>query len=58
MKNKVALEEHVATERVLFSNDHPFESMKEASDWFDACDIGDHDREAIGYRNARRLFKL
>lgn len=50
--------EELGTERVLFSTDYPFESMKEASDWFDACEIGENDREAIGYRNARRLFKL
>jgi predicted TIM-barrel fold metal-dependent hydrolase len=50
--------EELGAERVLFSTDHPFESMKEASDWFDACEIGENDREAIGYRNARRLFKL
>jgi gamma-resorcylate decarboxylase len=50
--------EELGTERVMFSTDHPFESMKEAADWFDACEIGENDREAIGYRNARRLFKL
>jgi len=55
MRNAMA---ELGTERVLFSTDHPFESMREASDWFDACEIGENDREAIGYRNARRLFKL
>lgn len=50
--------EELGTERVLFSTDHPFESMTEASRWFDACEIGENDREAIGYRNARRLFNL
>lgn len=50
--------EEMGTERVLFSTDHPSESMREASDWFDACEIGENDRESIGYRNARRLFNL
>ncbi len=50
--------EEMGTQRVLFSTDHPFESMQEASNWFDACEIGENDREAIGYRNARHLFKL
>lgn len=55
MRNAMA---ELGTERVLFATDHPFESMSEASDWFDACEIGENDREAIGYRNARRLFGL
>lgn len=55
MRNAMA---ELGTERVLFSTDHPFESMTEASNWFDACEIGENDREAIGSGNARRLFRL
>lgn len=50
--------EELGTERVLFSTDHPFESMKEAADWSDACEIGENDREAIAYGDASRLFNL
>ncbi|NIJ08154.1 2,3-dihydroxybenzoate decarboxylase [Sphingomonas vulcanisoli] len=50
--------EEMGTARVLFSSDYPFEEMEEAATWFDAAEIGENDREAIGRDNARRLFKL
>jgi 2,3-dihydroxybenzoate decarboxylase len=50
--------EELGTARVLFSADYPFEDMEEAAAWFDAAEIGENDREAIGRENARRLFKL
>ena len=50
--------EEIGTDRVLFSTDYPFESMEEASGWFDAAEIGDNDREKIGRRNAAQLFSL
>ena len=37
-----------------FSSDYPFEEMEEASEWFNAAEIG----EKIGRENAKRLFKL
>jgi predicted TIM-barrel fold metal-dependent hydrolase len=55
MRNAMA---RLRTERVLFATDHPFESINGASDWLDACAVGENDREAIGVRNARRLFRL
>ncbi|HKY81173.1 MAG TPA: amidohydrolase family protein [Sphingobium sp.] len=50
--------EEMGTDRVLFSSDYPFEEMEEAALWFDAAEIGENDREAIGRNNARRLFKI
>jgi 2,3-dihydroxybenzoate decarboxylase len=50
--------EEMGVQRVLFSSDYPFEEMEEAATWFDAAEIGENDREAIGRDNARRLFKL
>jgi len=52
------VQEEMGTERVMFSTDHPFEDMDEASTWFDNAEIGENDREAIGRNNAARLFKL
>jgi 2,3-dihydroxybenzoate decarboxylase len=46
----------VGVDRVLYSTDYPWESMHEASDWFDNADISDNDRLRIGSTNARTLF--
>jgi predicted TIM-barrel fold metal-dependent hydrolase len=46
----------VGVDRVLYSTDYPWESMREASDWFDNADISDNDRLRIGSTNARALF--
>jgi predicted TIM-barrel fold metal-dependent hydrolase len=50
--------DEIGADRVLFSSDYPFEEMEEASQWFDAAEIGENDREKIGRENAKRLFKL
>jgi hypothetical protein len=49
MRNAI---EELGTARVLF-----FEEMEEAASWFDAAEIGENDREAIGRDNAKRLFR-
>jgi 2,3-dihydroxybenzoate decarboxylase len=46
----------MGVDRVLFSSDYPYESMREASDWFDNAAINENDRAKIGHTNARRLF--
>jgi gamma-resorcylate decarboxylase len=46
----------LGVEHVLFSSDYPYESMREAADWFDNADISAADRQLIGHDNARRLF--
>ncbi|MFI9272092.1 amidohydrolase family protein [Kitasatospora sp. NPDC052896] len=46
----------MGSDRVLYSSDYPYESMREASDWFDTAAISDNDRIKIGHTNARRLF--
>ena len=48
----------VGVERVLFSVDYPFESMKDGSEWFNKADISEADRLTIGRTNAIKLFKL
>jgi gamma-resorcylate decarboxylase len=46
----------VGADRVLFSSDYPYESMREAADWFDHAAISENDRVKIGHSNARLLF--
>ena len=43
---------------VMFSVDHPFESMAEASTWLDDAPISHDLREKISWRNASRILKL
>jgi predicted TIM-barrel fold metal-dependent hydrolase len=46
----------LGADHILFSTDYPYESMREAADWFDNVDISEADRQQIGQANARRLF--
>jgi predicted TIM-barrel fold metal-dependent hydrolase len=48
----------VGIDRILFSSDYPYESMREAGAWFDAAAISDADRQQIGRTNAEKLFRL
>lgn len=48
----------LGADRVLFSSDYPYESMREAADWFDTASIGEADRLKIGRTNAQRFFRL
>ena len=48
----------VGIDKVLFSADYPFESNKDAADWFDGLEIAAADKEKIGRTNAIKLFKL
>lgn len=48
----------VGADRVLFSVDHPYESMYELASWFDECPISENDRHKIGRTNAEHLFGI
>lgn len=48
----------IGADRVMFSADWPFENLDHATAWFDAAPIDESDRQKIGWKNARRLFKL
>ena len=48
----------VGVERILFSVDYPFEDTVDATSWFDAAEISEADRRAIGRDNALRLFGI
>jgi predicted TIM-barrel fold metal-dependent hydrolase len=45
-------------DRLLFSVDHPYETMEEQSDWFDGLPISESDRSKIGRGNALELLRL
>lgn len=48
----------VGSDHILFSTDWPFETVDDASRWFDTCTISELDRAKIGRRNAIDLFRL
>jgi gamma-resorcylate decarboxylase len=48
----------IGSDRVMFSSDWPFESIKDAAVWFDSASISENDRLKIGRKNAQRLFAL
>jgi 2,3-dihydroxybenzoate decarboxylase len=43
---------------VMYSVDYPFESMTEAAEWIDACQLGAHVRAKVERENAQALLKL
>ena len=46
------------TENVTFSVDYPYESIAEMRAWFESIPVSDETWKDIGYRNAKRIFKL
>ncbi|KAG6354139.1 hypothetical protein INS49_004743 [Diaporthe citri] len=50
--------EQIGIERCMFSIDYPYDSVKEAQDWWKGVDLPPTDKEAVARRNAIRIFKL
>jgi predicted TIM-barrel fold metal-dependent hydrolase len=48
----------VGVDRVAFSTDHPFGSMRAAREFLDHLPLTQHDRACISYRNAERLLGM
>jgi predicted TIM-barrel fold metal-dependent hydrolase len=48
----------IGIDRVLFTTDHPYGSMKAARPFFDQMPINANDREKIAHLNAERLLGL
>jgi len=48
----------MSTDRIMFSTDYPYETMKQNSDWFDNIPFSDIDKQKMGRTNAMQLFKL
>jgi uncharacterized protein len=48
----------VGVERIMFSTDHPYQSMAEGRAFLDRLPVSDADRERIAHGNAERLFGI
>lgn len=44
--------------RLIGSTDYPYDSVKEAQDWWKGLDLPADEKEAVARRNAIRIFKL
>ena len=50
--------EEIGEDRVLFSVDYPYESSKDAGDWFDHVELPESTLKKIAHENATRLLRL
>jgi predicted TIM-barrel fold metal-dependent hydrolase len=48
----------VGVDRIMFSADYPYASMREASDFLDRLPVSEADREKIAHGNAERLMRI
>jgi predicted TIM-barrel fold metal-dependent hydrolase len=48
----------VGVDRIMFSADHPYASMKAARDFLEQIPVSAADRERIAHGNAEKLFGL
>jgi hypothetical protein len=48
----------VGVERIMFSADHPYASMKEARSFLDRLPVSPAEEESIAHGNAERLFRF
>ncbi|MEU6701845.1 amidohydrolase family protein [Pseudonocardia sp. NPDC046786] len=48
----------IGSDRVLFSADHPYESMDEAATWFDATPLNRNAADRIGRLDAAELLRI
>ncbi|KAK5657888.1 hypothetical protein OQA88_2437 [Cercophora sp. LCS_1] len=50
--------DEIGLDRCLFSIDYPYDTIEEAQTWWKDIDLPEDQKEAVGRRNAIRLFKL
>jgi predicted TIM-barrel fold metal-dependent hydrolase len=48
----------MGSDRILFSNDYPYEDYAEGAEFIDTVPISESDRRKIAYTNAKALYKL
>jgi predicted TIM-barrel fold metal-dependent hydrolase len=48
----------MGSDRILFSNDYPYEDYAEGAEFIDTVPISESDRRKIAYTNAKTLYKL
>ncbi len=54
----LALLLEVGVDRIMFSIDHPYQSMAEGRAFLDRLPVSPEDKERIAHGNAEKLFKL
>ncbi|KAF2198132.1 amidohydrolase-like protein 2 [Delitschia confertaspora ATCC 74209] len=50
--------EEIGLDRCLYAIDTPYETVKEAQDWWKTVDLPEDQKEVVARKNAIRLFKL
>ncbi|KAF1834614.1 amidohydrolase-like protein 2 [Decorospora gaudefroyi] len=50
--------EEIGLDRCLYAIDTPYDTVEEAQEWWKSIDLPDNQKEAVGRKNAIRLFKL
>ena len=48
----------MGADRILFSNDYPYEDYAEGGEFIETVAINESDRRKIAYENAKKLYKL
>jgi predicted TIM-barrel fold metal-dependent hydrolase len=48
----------MGADRILFSNDYPYEDYAEGAKFMDTVAISESDRRKIAYTNAKSLYNL
>jgi uncharacterized protein len=48
----------VGVDRIMFSTDHPYQSMADGRAFLDRLPVSDADRDRIAHSNAERLFRI
>ena len=48
----------IGADRVLYAVDYPFESFRDANEWFESLEIDDADKQKIAYGNAAGLLRI
>ena len=48
----------VGVDRIMFSTDHPYASMSQATAFLDGIPVTPHDRERIAHGNAEQLLRV
>ena len=48
----------LGSERILFSIDYPYLTMRGAERWIESLPVSDEERSLIAHKNAERLLRL
>jgi predicted TIM-barrel fold metal-dependent hydrolase len=54
----ILLQKEIGVQRIMFSADYPYASMKEARTFLEQLPVSEADKERIAHGNAERLLKI